>query len=287
MSSLISRLGARARANESKWAKVEQEEDVQRRRRRLLLESSSNDDDDDDDGNGAKKRRAAASLSLPSSSSNKNDHKRGEDGVSKLSEVYAQELRLSTKTIIITEELRKHKQFFEDDKDEEEVFNKRTAFPENQSSSSSRRRDRLGFREIREDLERRKLERNTQAGRLALEKLSAVHRQTNAAALRALFYASCLAVAGVAAGSAAAAFALDIGGVDDIRAATRRNFLPTVTKIRDLVDEYNLKRNVVVNDNDEQQQRKLLMLNRIEKSEFVVALRGVFRMKKPPSSTTT
>jgi hypothetical protein len=284
MSSLISRLGARARANESKWAKVEQEEDVQRRRRRLLDESSSNDDDDDD-GNGANKRRAAATLSLPSS--NKNDHKRGEDGVSKLSEVYAQELRLSTKTIIITEELRKHKQFFEDDKDDEEVFNKRTAFPENQSSSSSRRRDRWGFREIREDLERRKLERNTQAGRLALEKLSAVHRQTNAAALRALFYASCLAVAGVAAGSAAAAFALDIGGVDDIRAATRRNFLPTVTKIRDLVDEYNLKRNVVVNDNDEQQQRKLLMLNKIEKSEFVVALRGVFRMKKPPSSTTT
>ena len=90
--SLISRIGARARANENQWAKKEQEIDLQKRnkkrnkegeddevvddRKKLLLLEKKNDDDDDEGGNNI-------------------NSKMEYDGVTKLAEVYANELRLS------------------------------------------------------------------------------------------------------------------------------------------------------------------------------------------------
>ena len=281
--SLISRIGARARANENQWAKKEQEIDLQKRnkkrnkegeddevvddRKKLLLLEKKNDDDDDEGGNNINSNMEY-------------------DGVTKLAEVYANELRLSAQ--LEARELRKHRRY--------DLCEHRRAFPEN-DGMVRRRRDRWGFEAIKSDLELRKFEhQNTMASeRLAARRMNEVHKSTNAAAMRALVYASCLALCGVVGGTICASAFLDIASLDDLRDATKRNFEPTVLRIRERVDAYITKKGNsgevmgggISRLRESMSGKSASFLDKIEESEFVLALRRVFRMKekkKPPPS---
>ena len=287
--SLISRIGARARANENQWAKKEQEIDLQKRnkkrnkegeddevvddRKKLLLLEKKIGDDDDEGGNNINSNMEY-------------------DGVTKLAEVYANELRLSAQ--LEARELRKHRRY--DLCEHRSSHGQRRAFPEN-DGMVRRRRDRWGFEAIKSDLELRKFEhQNTMASeRLAARRMNEVHKSTNAAAMRALVYASCLALCGVVGGSVCASAFLDIASLDDLRDATKRNFEPTVFRIRERVDAYITKKgnSGEVMGGGISRLRKSMsgksasFLDIIEESEFVLALRRVFRMKekkKPPPS---
>ena len=287
--SLISRIGARARANENQWAKKEQEIDLQKRnkkrnkegeddevvddRKKLLLLEKKNDDDDDEGGNNI-------------------NSKMEYDGVTKLAEVYANELRLSAQ--LEARELRKHRRY--DLCEHRSGHGQRRAFPEN-DGMVRRRRDRWGFEAIKSDLELRKFEhQNTMASeRLAARRMNEVHKSTNAAAMRALVYASCLALCGVVGGSVCASAFLDIASLDDLRDATKRNFEPTVLRIRERVDAYITKKGNsgevmgggISRLRESMSGKSASFLDKIEESEFVLALRRVFRMKekkKPPPS---
>ena len=287
--SLISRIGARARANENQWAKKEQEIDLQKRnkkrnkegeddevvddRKKLLLLEKKNDDDDDEGGNNINSNMEY-------------------DGVTKLAEVYANELRLSAQ--LEARELRKHRRY--DLYEHRSSHGQRRAFPEN-DGMVRRRRDRWGFEAIKSDLELRKFEhQNTMASeRLAARRMNEVHKSTNAAAMRALVYASCLALCGVVGGSVCASAFLDIASLDDLRDATKRNFEPTVLRIRERVDAYITKKGNsgevmgggISSLRESMSGKSASFLDKIEESEFVLALRRVFRMKekkKPPPS---
>ena len=297
--SLISRIGARARANENHWAKKEQELELQKRNKKKKEEEDDDDDDDEKDG------RKKPPLLLKRRA--RDDANEGEDdyydsaeydGVTKLAEVYANELRLSAQ--LEARELRKHKRF-----DVGEGNNnrggQRRAFPENDNMLRRRRRDRWGFEAIKSDLEFRRLERQNASAteRLAARRMHEVHKSTNAAAVRALVYASCLAVCGVVGGSVCASAFLDIASVEDLRNATKRNFEPTVNRIRERVEAYNNSNadggtagiealNGGINRMRESLSGKRAnFLDKVEESEFVLALRRVFRMKeknKPPKN---
>ena len=287
--SLISRIGARARANENQWAKKEQEIDLQKRnkkrnkegeddevvddRKKLLLLEKKNGDDDDEGGNNINSNMEY-------------------DGVTKLAEVYANELRLSAQ--LEARELRKHRRY--DLYEHRSSHGQRRAFPEN-DGMVRRRRDRWGFEAIKSDLELRKFEhQNTMASeRLAARRMNEVHKSTNAAAIRALVYASCLALCGVVGGSVCASAFLDIASLEDLRDATKRNFEPTVLRIRERVDAYITKngnsgevmRGGISRLRESMSAKSTSFLDKIEESEFVLALRRVFRMKekkKPPPS---
>lgn len=288
--SLISRIGARARANENQWAKKEQEMDLQKRnkkrnkegeddevvddRKKLqLLEKKNGDGDDDEGGNNINSNMEY-------------------DGVTKLAEVYANELRLSAQ--LEARELRKHRRY--DLCEHRSSHGQRRAFPEN-DGKVRRRRDRWGFEAIKSDLELRKFEhQNTMASeRLAARRMNEVHKSTNAAAMRALVYASCLALCGVVGGSVCASAFLDIASLDDLRDATKRNFEPTVFRIRERVDAYITKKGNsgevmgggISRLRESMSGKSASFLDKIEESEFVLALRRVFRMKekkKPPPS---
>ena len=287
--SLISRIGARARANENQWAKKEQEIDLQKRnkkrnkegeddevvddRKKLLLLEKKNDDDDDEGGNNI-------------------NSKMEYDGVTKLAEVYANELRLSAQ--LEARELRKHRRY--DLYEHRSSHGQRRAFPEN-DGMVRRRRDRWGFEAIKSDLELRKFEhQNTMASeRLAARRMNEVHKSTNAAAMRALVYASCLALCGVVGGTICASAFLDIASLEDLRDATKRNFEPTVLRIRERVDAYITKKGNsgevmgggISRLRESMSGKSASFLDKIEESEFVLALRRVFRMKekkKPPPS---
>ena len=287
--SLISRIGARARANENQWAKKEQEIDLQKRnkkrnkegeddevvddRKKLLLLEKKNDDDDDEGGNNI-------------------NSKMEYDGVTKLAEVYANELRLSAQ--LEARELRKHRRY--DLYEHRSSHGQRRAFPEN-DGMVRRRRDRWGLEAIKSDLELRKFEhQNTMASeRLAARRMNEVHKSTNAAAMRALVYASCLALCGVVGGSVCASAFLDIASLEDLRDATKRNFEPTVLRIRERVDAYITKKGNsgevmgggISRLRESMSGKSASFLDKIEESEFVLALRRVFRMKekkKPPPS---
>ena len=287
--SLISRIGARARANENQWAKKEQEIDLQKRnkkrnkegeddevvddRKKLLLLEKKNDDDDDEGGNNINSNMEY-------------------DGVTKLAEVYANELRLSAQ--LEARELRKHRRY--DLFEHRSSHGQRRAFPEN-DGMVRRRRDRWGFEAIKSDLELRKFEhQNTMASeRLAARRMNEVHKSTNAAAMRALVYASCLALCGVVGGSICASAFLDIASLEDLRDATKRNFEPTVLRIRERVDAYITKKGNsgevmgggISRLRESMSGKRASFLDKIEESEFVLALRRVFRMKekkKPPPS---
>ena len=287
--SLISRIGARARANENQWAKKEQEIDLQKRnkkrnkegeddevvddRKKLLLLEKKNDDDDDEGGNNINSNMEY-------------------DGVTKLAEVYANELRLSAQ--LEARELRKHRRY--DLYEHRSSHGQRRAFPEN-DGMVRRRRDRWGFEAIKSDLELRKFEhQNTMASeRLAARRMNEVHKSTNAVAMRALVYASCLALCGVVGGSVCASAFLDIASLDDLRDATKRNFEPTVLRIRERVDAYITKKGNsgevmgggISRLRESMSGKSASFLDKIEESEFVLALRRVFRMKekkKPPPS---
>ena len=287
--SLISRIGARARANENQWAKKEQEIDLQKRnkkrnkegeddevvddRKKLLLLEKKNDDDDDEGGNNINSNMEY-------------------DGVTKLAEVYANELRLSAQ--LEARELRKHRRY--DLYEHRSSHGQRRAFPEN-DGMVRRRRDRWGFEAIKSDLELRKFEhQNTMASeRLAARRMNEVHKSTNAAAMRALVYASCLALCGVVGGSVCASAFLDIASLEDLRDATKRNFEPTVLRIRERVDAYITKKGNsgevmgggISRLRESMSGKSASFLDKIEESEFVLALRRVFRMKekkKPPPS---
>ena len=287
--SLISRIGARARANENQWAKKEQEIDLQKRnkkrnkegeddevvddRKKLLLLEKKNDDDDDEGGNNINSNMEY-------------------DGVTKLAEVYANELRLSAQ--LEARELRKHRRY--DLYEHRSSHGQRRAFPEN-DGMVRRRRDRWGFEAIKSDLELRKFEhQNTMASeRLAARRMNEVHKSTNAAAMRALVYASCLALCGVVGGSVCASAFLDIASLEDLRDATKRNFEPTVLRIRERVDAYITKKGNsgevmgggISSLRESMSGKSASFLDKIEESEFVLALRRVFRMKekkKPPPS---
>ena len=287
--SLISRIGARARANENQWAKKEQEIDLQKRnkkrnkegeddevvddRKKLLLLEKKNDDNDDEGGNNINSNMEY-------------------DGVTKLAEVYANELRLSAQ--LEARELRKHRRY--DLCEHQSSHGQRRAFPEN-DGMVRRRRDRWGFEAIKSDLELRKFEhQNTMASeRLAARRMNEVHKSTNAAAMRALVYASCLALCGVVGGSVCASAFLDIASLDDLRDATKRNFEPTVLRIRERVDAYITKKGNsgevmgggISRLRESMSGKSASFLDKIEESEFVLALRRVFRMKekkKPPPS---
>lgn len=288
--SLISRIGARARANENQWAKKEQEMDLQKRnkkrnkegeddevvddRKKLLLLEKKNDDDDDE----GKGNNINSNMEY--------------DGVTKLAEVYANELRLSAQ--LEARELRKHRRY--DLCEHRSSHGQRRAFPEN-DGMVRRRRDRWGFEAIKSDLELRKFEhQNTMASeRLAARRMNEVHKSTNAAAMRALVYASCLALCGVVGGSVCASAFLDIASLDDLRDATKRNFEPTVFRIRERVDAYITKKGNsgevmgggISRLRESMSGKSASFLDKIEESEFVLALRRVFRMKekkKPPPS---
>ncbi len=287
--SLISRIGARARANENQWAKKEQEIDLQKRnkkrnkegeddevvddRKKLLLLEKKNDDDDDEGGNNINSNMEY-------------------DGVTKLAEVYANELRLSAQ--LEARELRKHRRY--DLCEHRRRHGQRRAFPEN-DGMVRRRRDRWGFEAIKSDLELRKFEhQNTMASeRLAARRMNEVHKSTNAAAMRALVYASCLALCGVVGGTICASAFLDIASLEDLRDATKRNFEPTVLRIRERVDAYITKKGNsgevmgggISRLRESMSGKSASFLDKIEESEFVLALRRVFRMKekkKPPPS---
>ena len=288
--SLISRIGARARANENQWAKKEQEIDLQKRNKKrnkegeddevvddrkklLLLEKKNGDGDDDEGGNNINSNMEY-------------------DGVTKLAEVYANELRLSAQ--LEARELRKHRRY--DLCEHRSSHGQRRAFPEN-DGMVRRRRDRWGFEAIKSDLELRKFEhQNTMASeRLAARRMNEVHKSTNAAAMRALVYASCLALCGVVGGSVCASAFLDIASLDDLRDATKRNFEPTVFRIRERVDAYITKKGNsgevmgggISRLRESMSGKSASFLDKIEESEFVLALRRVFRMKekkKPPPS---
>lgn len=287
--SLISRIGARARANENQWAKKEQEIDLQKRnkkrnkegeddevvddRKKLLLLEKKIGDDDDEGGNNINSNMEY-------------------DGVTKLAEVYANELRLSAQ--LEARELRKHRRY--DLCEHRSSHGQRRAFPEN-NGMVRRRRDRWGFEAIKSDLELRKFEhQNTMASeRLAARRMNEVHKSTNAAAMRALVYASCLALCGVVGGSVCASAFLDIASLDDLRDATKRNFEPTVLRIRERVDAYITKKGNsgevmgggISRLRESMSGKSASFLDKIEESEFVLALRRVFRMKekkKPPPS---
>lgn len=288
--SLISRIGARARANENQWAKKEQEMDLQKRNKKrnkegeddevvddrkklLLLEKKNGDGDDDESGNNINSNMEY-------------------DGVTKLAEVYANELRLSAQ--LEARELRKHRRY--DLCEHRSSHGQRRAFPEN-DGMVRRRRDRWGFEAIKSDLELRKFEhQNTMASeRLAARRMNEVHKSTNAAAMRALVYASCLALCGVVGGSVCASAFLDIASLDDLRDATKRNFEPTVLRIRERVDAYITKKGNsgevmgggISRLRESMSGKSASFLDKIEESEFVLALRRVFRMKekkKPPPS---
>ena len=288
--SLISRIGARARANENQWAKKEQEIDLQKRNKKrnkegeddevvddrkklLLLEKKNGDGDDDESGNNINSNMEY-------------------DGVTKLAEVYANELRLSAQ--LEARELRKHRRY--DLCEHRSSHGQRRAFPEN-DGMVRRRRDRWGFEAIKSDLELRKFEhQNTMASeRLAARRMNEVHKSTNAAAMRALVYASCLALCGVVGGSVCASAFLDIASLDDLRDATKRNFEPTVFRIRERVDAYITKKGNsgevmgggISRLRESMSGKSASFLDKIEESEFVLALRRVFRMKekkKPPPS---
>lgn len=288
--SLISRIGARARANENQWAKKEQEMDLQKRNKKrnkegeddevvddrkklLLLEKKNGDGDDDESGNNINSNMEY-------------------DGVTKLAEVYANELRLSAQ--LEARELRKHRRY--DLCEHRSSHGQRRAFPEN-DGMVRRRRDRWGFEAIKSDLELRKFEhQNTMASeRLAARRMNEVHKSTNAAAMRALVYASCLALCGVVGGSVCASAFLDIASLDDLRDATKRNFEPTVFRIRERVDAYITKKGNsgevmgggISRLRESMSGKSASFLDKIEESEFVLALRRVFRMKekkKPPPS---
>ena len=288
--SLISRIGARARANENQWAKKEQEIDLQKRNKKrnkegeddevvddrkklLLLEKKNGDGDDDEGGNNINSNMEY-------------------DGVTKLAEVYANELRLSAQ--LEARELRKHRRY--DLCEHRSSHGQRRAFPEN-DGMVRRRRDRWGFEAIKSDLELRKFEhQNTMASeRLAARRMNEVHKSTNAAAMRALVYASCLALCGVVGGSVCASAFLDIASLDDLRDATKRNFEPTVLRIRERVDAYITKKGNsgevmgggISRLRESMSGKSASFLDKIEESEFVLALRRVFRMKekkKPPPS---
>lgn len=288
--SLISRIGARARANENQWAKKEQEMDLQKRNKKrnkegeddevvddrkklLLLEKKNGDGDDDESGNNINSNMEY-------------------DGVTKLAEVYANELRLSAQ--LEARELRKHRRY--DLCEHRSSHGQRRAFPEN-DGMVRRRRDRWGFEAIKSDLELRKFEhQNTMASeRLAARRMNEVHKSTNAAAMRALVYASCLALCGVVGGSVCASAFLDIASLDDLRDATKRNSEPTVFRIRERVDAYITKKGNsgevmgggISRLRESMSGKSASFLDKIEESEFVLALRRVFRMKekkKPPPS---
>ena len=192
----------------------------------MLLERRARGDDDD---------------------SNNNSNSTEYDGVTKLAEVYANELRLSAQAE--ARELRKHKRF--DISEGNTNRGQRRAFPEN-DGIIRRRRDRWGFEAIKSDLELRKLERQNASAseRLAARRMHEVHKSTNAAAMRALVYASCLAVCGVVGGSVCASAFLDVASVEDLRNATKRNFEPTVIRIRERVDAYNNNNNGISHGNE-------------------------------------
>ena len=143
----------------------------------MLLERRARGDDDD---------------------SNNNSNNTEYDGVTKLAEVYANELRLSAQAE--ARELRKHKRF--DISEGNTNRGQRRAFPEN-DGMIRRRRDRWGFEAIKSDLELRKLERqNASASETACGEANARGAQSRPtpAYARASFR-SCLAVCGVVGGS--------------------------------------------------------------------------------------
>ena len=258
-------MGARVRAKETQWAKKEQEDDLTRRRNVYLLERKKDEKDE---------------RVLTLETNDMDEEKHSHDGVSKLSEVYANELRLSQR--LQAPDMRKHKTNF--DRDIMEDFIRQTAAnnhkfltaeSKNNNFSVRQGRYRWGFVEIRKDLERRKLERQkiSATERLALAKIQKVKRHTNAAAVRELFYASCLACSGILLGSATASYALDLGSVNDVRKATKRCFDGPVLRIRERVDEY------LINQKETMKGR---MLERVEESEFLLTLQKVFRMKRLP-----
>ena len=298
--SLISRIGARARANENQWAKKEQEIDLQRRnkkrnkegeddevvddRKKLLLEKRTRKNDDDDENENENDDDDDGGNYINSNMEY--------DGVTKLAEVYANELRLSAQ--LEARELRKHRRY--DLYEHRSSHGQRRAFPEN-DGMVRRRRDRWGFEAIKSDLELRKFEhQNTMASeRLAARRMNEVHKSTNAAAMRALVYASCLALCGVVGGSVCASAFLDIASLEDLRDATKRNFEPTVLRIRERVDAYITKKGNsgevmgggISRLRESMSGKRASFLDKIEESEFVLALRRVFRMKekkKPPPS---
>jgi len=298
--SLISRIGARARANENQWAKKEQEIDLQKRnkkrnkegeddevvddRKKLLLEKRTRKNDDDDENENENDDDDDGGNYINSNMEY--------DGVTKLAEVYANELRLSAQ--LEARELRKHRRY--DLYEHRSSHGQRRAFPEN-DGMVRRRRDRWGFEAIKSDLELRKFEhQNTMASeRLAARRMNEVHKSTNAAAMRALVYASCLALCGVVGGSVCASAFLDIASLEDLRDATKRNFEPTVLRIRERVDAYITKKGNsgevmgggISRLRESMSGKRASFLDKIEESEFVLALRRVFRMKekkKPPPS---
>ncbi len=298
--SLISRIGARARANENQWAKKEQEIDLQKRnkkrnkegeddevvddRKKLLLEKRTRKNDDDDENENENDDDDDGGNYINSNMEY--------DGVTKLAEVYANELRLSAQ--LEARELRKHRRY--DLYEHRSSHGQRRAFPEN-DGMVRRRRDRWGFEAIKSDLELRKFEhQNTMASeRLAARRMNEVHKSTNAAAMRALVYASCLALCGVVGGSVCASAFLDIASLEDLRDATKRNFEPTVLRIRERVDAYITKKGNsgevmgggISRLRESMSGKSASFLDKIEESEFVLALRRVFRMKekkKPPPS---
>ena len=241
-------------------------------RKKLLLLEKKNYDDDDEGGN------INSNMEY--------------DGVTKLAEVYANELRLSAQ--LEARELRKHRRY--DLCEHRSSHEQRRAFPEN-DGMVRRRRDRWGFEAIKSDLELRKFEhQNTMASeRLAARRMNEVHKSTNAAAIRALVYASCLALCGVVGGSVCASAFLDIASLEDLRDATKRNFEPTVLRIRERVDAYITKKGNsgevmgggISRLRESMSGKSASFLDKIEESEFVLALRRVFRMKekkKPPPS---
>ena len=114
------------------------------------------------------------------------------DGVTKLAEVYANELRLSAQ--LEARELRKHRRYdlcnIEAAMDNEERFQKITA-----CSTTTRQ---MGLEAIKSIQNSGNLHQNTMASeRLAARRMNEVHKSTNAVAMRALVYASCLALCGV------------------------------------------------------------------------------------------
>ena len=291
--SLISRIGARARANENHWAKKEQEMELQKRHKKQKNEED--EDDDDDDARRKKPMLLERRARGDDDDSNNNSNSTEYDGVTKLAEVYANELRLSAQAE--ARELRKHKRF--DISEGNTNPGQRRAFPEN-DGIIRRRRDRWGFEAIKSDLELRKLERQNASAseRLAARRMHEVHKSTNAAAMRALVYASCLAVCGVVGGSVCASAFLDVASVEDLRNATKRNFEPTVIRIRERVDAYNNNNNGSISHEvmsgginrlrESMGGKRANFLDKVEESEFVLALRRVFRMKekkKPPPSS--
>lgn len=142
--SLISRIGARARANENHWAKKEQEMELQKRHKKQKNEED--EDDDDDDARRKKTMLLERRARGDDDDSNNNSNSTEYDGVTKLAEVYANELRLSAQAE--ARELRKHKRF--DISEGNTNRGQRRAFPEN-DGMIRRRRDRWGFEAIKSD----------------------------------------------------------------------------------------------------------------------------------------